>query len=68
MWRGGHGSRLIFETKGGEEELSFLCRVPAGAATTRAATEPEQTTEPDQPPELEQPLKLPKAGSKAPSQ
>jgi hypothetical protein len=29
--------RLIFETKRGEEELSFLCRVPTGAATTRAA-------------------------------
>ncbi len=30
-------ARLIFETKGGEEELSFLCRVPVGASTTRAA-------------------------------
>ena len=33
----GTWARLIFETKGGEEELSFSCRVPAGAATTRAA-------------------------------
>ncbi len=33
----GTWARLIFETMGGEEELSFLCRVPAGAATTRAA-------------------------------
>jgi hypothetical protein len=29
---------LIFETKVGEEELSFSCRVQAGAATLKAAT------------------------------
>ncbi len=33
----GTWARLIFETKGGEEELSFSCRVQAGAATTKAA-------------------------------
>jgi hypothetical protein len=33
----GTWASLIFETKGAEEELSFLCRVQAGAATKRAA-------------------------------
>ncbi len=35
----GTWARLIFETKGGEEELSFSCRVLAGAATSKAANE-----------------------------
>ena len=35
----GTWARLIFETKGGEEELSFSCRVQAGAATSKAANE-----------------------------
>jgi hypothetical protein len=40
-------ARLIFETKGGEEELSFSCRVQAGAAIHQKwPMEPQQLPEP----------------------
>jgi hypothetical protein len=43
----GKWSRLIFTTKGKEEELSFSCRVQVGAATVHQ----KLPTEPEQPPE-----------------
>jgi hypothetical protein len=35
---------MIFETKGGEEELSFSCRVQVEAATSKAANRAKADT------------------------